>query len=76
MTKRCAVRGPAISVAARWMGALPIRASSFGFISAFVIRASSFPQVLAHHQFLVGAGISLLGAYQSAIMEIDQRVVH
>src|SRR4029077_18705182 len=70
------IRSVEMPTAARWKRVFPIRTSAFGFASDFVIRASSFPHVLPHNVFLVGALVSFLGADQVTVIKIKQRVVH
>ncbi|KAF5409177.1 MAG: hypothetical protein Udaeo2_06510 [Candidatus Udaeobacter sp.] len=45
--------------------------SNFEFVSSFVIRASSFPDLLSHHLFLIGTRVSLLSADQAALTQFD-----
>jgi hypothetical protein len=52
------------------------RISNFKVISSFVIRALSFPNLLADHLFLLGARVSLLSADQAALKQFDQSIIH
>jgi hypothetical protein len=45
-------------------------------VSSFVIRGSSFSQLLSHHLFLLGARVSLLRADQAALTQFDQGIIH
>jgi len=69
MTKEC--RNPNGETCA---GGQPV--SNFEFVSSSVIRASSFPDLLSHHLFLLGARVSLLSADQAALEQFDQSIIH
>jgi len=69
MTKEC--RNPGGETCANGQ---PV--STFEFVSLFVIRASSFLDLLSYHLFLLGARVSLLSADQAALKQFDQRIIH